>query len=307
MVTVIQKSRNGFLFQDLYCLNIILGLLLNQELKSFRVDYTFDESANRSVDLKIIDRSDAVSIYEIKTGDSYKKNKDDCIIESICTLYLYSLKEASTNLRIYIVLDKSEGHIVSDYFSYFHESNFRANKKLLGNTTVGKKTDEIMQKMLEYKKNPQSRQKYLGDNPNTKAIKLFLKAVKPKPFDGLLEKIIEENLTYIRQISEKLSLQEIPSHGVSDNGILYELLFCLQRTVGDETINEINEAFYKPFIDNFCRRSLTSLAPTIAGSTDSLKKLKINEIKGLLRSNLGLIEQQAEVSVVQVQEGGPAL
>lgn len=307
MVTVIQKSRSGFLFQDLYCLNVILELLLNQGLKSFIVDYTFDESANRSVDLKLINISNEISIYEVKTGDNYKNNKEDSIIESLCTLYLYSLKEHSTSLTIYIVLDKSQGQIITDYLAFFEQSNQRADTPHLGTTTVGQKMKEVISKMQDYTKHNSS-VKYLGRS-NKEKIKSFLRLVKPKPFDGQIENIIDQNSMCIDKISQKLSLQQAPMHGLSDRGILLDLLFRLQQSVGNEVINEINNPFYKPLIESFCRRKLTQTSAVNNRnlSQDELIKTNTSKIKISLCNSFGLLDQQTVVSAVDVQEGGAAL
>ena len=95
----IRQTRRGYGYQDKYSLFIFLKYLLDKNLKKFFVDRSFGKEGY-SVDIVVIPRSDDIEIiYEIKTGENFKKSIKE-ISHALEVLWNYQKYKSSIKYKI---------------------------------------------------------------------------------------------------------------------------------------------------------------------------------------------------------------
>ncbi len=84
-------SRAGYVFQDKVALYLLLIHFRQRDLKEFYIDYSLS-SNQKSLDVRIITAKALEKIYEIKSGNTFKKSEDE-ILDAINDLHSYCYKE----------------------------------------------------------------------------------------------------------------------------------------------------------------------------------------------------------------------
>lgn len=74
-MATIFATRRGFLYQDRYAVLTFLRYFQSKEIVEFYVDFTFDESGRKSVDIKIVLVDGTTIVYEVKSGEDFKQDK----------------------------------------------------------------------------------------------------------------------------------------------------------------------------------------------------------------------------------------
>lgn len=99
----IAASRRGWGYQDKYALLLLLKFLLDDNLKEFFVDKTFDIKDNLSLDVVIVIKkpSDIKFVYEIKTGKHFKGDYKE-MGKALKTLFKYS--KTNKNVELYLII-----------------------------------------------------------------------------------------------------------------------------------------------------------------------------------------------------------
>lgn len=87
MSSVIEKTRKGYRYQDKLALFELLKGIREDNIEEFYLDYPFNDSL--SLDIKSVDISNNVRIYEIKSGRVSFADNDVKIYEAITSLYEY--------------------------------------------------------------------------------------------------------------------------------------------------------------------------------------------------------------------------
>lgn len=72
-VSTIFSTRKGFLYQDRYAVLAYLNHFQQKNVKAFYVDYPL--ANQKSLDIRIFTFEDKESIYEVKSGEEFKKDK----------------------------------------------------------------------------------------------------------------------------------------------------------------------------------------------------------------------------------------
>lgn len=98
---VINRTRNGFIYQDKYALLEILRFLGDGSLQEVYVELEYG-TKNQSLDIKLVRSSGEETIYEIKTGDNFKDDKNSKIKNAILGLFDYFKQNKS---HIILVID----------------------------------------------------------------------------------------------------------------------------------------------------------------------------------------------------------
>ncbi len=134
----INKSRIGYAYQYKYALLIILKFMLAGRLKSARIDLPFSSGKfiNLSLDINLeLMNPNEYNIYEIKTGDDFKKDKIEELKKTLRNIYLYE-KTINLDCKKYIVISPEvESRLLEHWNDFkFIKSN---NRKNLHNETQG--------------------------------------------------------------------------------------------------------------------------------------------------------------------------
>lgn len=74
-MSTIFATRRGFLYQDVYAVLEFLKLFQSKKLTEFYVDFSYDSSSQRSVDIKVVLTDGSTKVIEVKSGQSFKQDK----------------------------------------------------------------------------------------------------------------------------------------------------------------------------------------------------------------------------------------
>ncbi len=86
-IHLIEKTRKGFLYQDKYALlKFIEKLLSDEKLAEFYVDYP--NGSRKSIDI-FLKSAQSEEVYEIKTGEIFKKDKNKLLGKELVDFYYF--------------------------------------------------------------------------------------------------------------------------------------------------------------------------------------------------------------------------
>lgn len=244
--SIIYKSRQGYAYQDKYALVKFLEYFQTGRLVDFYVDYPFGK--NNSLDiLAVFVNPNEKIIFEIKTGDNFKSNKNKYLKKELEILYNYS-KENSLVSRIVLTIDPvwHPNHLKN--WSDLEMIKERKSGNI-GNETYSQLLNRVYKNLGDYAK-------------NRKEFKDFVKKVE---FDigNSNKKMIKEGRTNLEKMIIG-QLNEI-SVGLKINVfeseypvwiIAQELLEVIKQNAGTGSeINLLNE-FKGVLIRALCRRNV---------------------------------------------------
>lgn len=86
-------SRAGYIFQDKVALYLLLIHFKQRDLKEFYIDYSLSLD-QKSLDVRIVTAKSIEKVYEIKSGNTFKKSEDE-ILDAISDLHSYCYKKES--------------------------------------------------------------------------------------------------------------------------------------------------------------------------------------------------------------------
>ena len=123
----INKSRVGYAYQYKYALLIMLKFMLSGRLKDIGIDLPFSSGSliNLSLDIRLeLINPDGVNIYEVKTGDNFKKDKIEELKKTLKNLYLYEESVGSACNKFIIISPDIESELLEHWNDFlFIKSN----------------------------------------------------------------------------------------------------------------------------------------------------------------------------------------
>jgi len=287
----INKSRIGYAYQYKYALLIILKFMLAGRLKSAKINepFSLNEFINLSLDIKLeLMNPDEVYIYEIKTGDDFKKDKIEELKKTLRNLYLYEKNINICCKKFIIISPEVKSGILEHWNDFlFITSNRREN--------LHKETQKDVQNRVFQNFGFWS----LGIKQKDfiKFIKQITFEVGPKySKDSDLDKLtdLEDQIkSEVDNFSIKLSLNssdiEIPSWTVA-----LELLEVLNQC--SENNKEVVEDLFEKLNECFYRKRLLKEARYKKDKSKILDEVK-DEIKNEL-TNITKINYESKISLI---------
>ncbi len=97
----ITLSRRGYAYQDKYALLKLLKFLCNGRVKEFHVDFPFGNKGNSLDILIVLQKPEEKYVYEIKTGEKFKRDKYKEVSEALISLYYYQTQK---KCKVYLII-----------------------------------------------------------------------------------------------------------------------------------------------------------------------------------------------------------
>jgi hypothetical protein len=116
-------TRRGFLYQDRFAVLQFLKYFQSKEIVEFYIDYTFDQSCRRSVDVIIVLTNGIKFIFEVKSGQDFKhdkRKKDSSEVRDAFNQFLeYTAAKGPSNMS-FVMTPELRGK-VTQYWQYLTE------------------------------------------------------------------------------------------------------------------------------------------------------------------------------------------
>jgi len=115
-MSIISATRRGFLYQDRFAVAKYLEQLQGKNLKQFYIDYPV--MTRKSLDILHVDISDRTIIYEVKSGEEFKKDKRKKESSEVRDAFV-NLKEYGDTVsgcRMNIVIRKGFQNSITSYW-----------------------------------------------------------------------------------------------------------------------------------------------------------------------------------------------
>lgn len=110
----INKARFGFAYQYKFALYSIFQKINQGTIAKAFVDYFFGNNGY-SIDLVITDNTDKSFAYEIKTGETFINDRNNCFEEALKNLFTF---ERDNNCKLYVVIPVNKGNEESSKLPY---------------------------------------------------------------------------------------------------------------------------------------------------------------------------------------------
>ena len=128
----INKSRFGYDYQYKYALLTILKSMLAGRLKRAWVDYPFSSGGNinLSLDIRIeLMNPNEYCIYEVKTGDNFKRDNIEGLKGVLRSLYHYTQGNKKISYKVFIIISPDAESMIYEYWNDFQfiQTGGRAN------------------------------------------------------------------------------------------------------------------------------------------------------------------------------------
>ena len=115
----ISATRRGFLYQDRVAIVLYLQEFISKNVKKFYID--FPSKGKKSLDIKHLDKNENEIIYEIKSGEEFKKdkkNKESSVVrDAFLNLKEYSDDFPEKNCKLILIIRKGFQNNISEYWT----------------------------------------------------------------------------------------------------------------------------------------------------------------------------------------------
>ncbi len=116
-MSIIRATRRGFLYQDRVAVSIYLDELQKGNIKEYYND--FPHLSRKSLDIKHVDANNCEIIYEVKSGEEFKKDKKSKDSSEIRDAFL-NFKEyldSNSDSKLYLIIRKPFKNEISNYWN----------------------------------------------------------------------------------------------------------------------------------------------------------------------------------------------
>jgi len=297
----INKSRLGFNYQYKFALLEILKYALRGRLREAYVDYGFAYKRERSLSVDILLKfEDKIHIYEVKTGEEFKKDPIEELRQVFKTLFLYEKYERAMGLRgacaRFLIISPEAESKIHDHWSDFEFLKSNRRKK-----NSGENKDQVYHRVIE-------QFNLLKLSKAERAIRKFIRSIKfevgpnYKKEDGddnssELEELIDAKINRLcikmRAIGSSV---EIPNHIIA-----LELLGAINDSV--EYNKDCYSKLWLVLLDALSRRKLLTKATYSDGNKECILEEILQETKANLVSITKFNAEENKAGVTSVPEG----
>lgn len=245
----INKSRQGFSYQYKFGLLEILKFMISGRLKKAYIDYPYDSEhqINTSIDINIeLQNPSIFYIYEVKTGENFKKNKIEELKKVITNLIQFENIQNLQGKKFIVISPDVEGRIFEYWTDFlFIQSNNRKNFK---NETQNEVTERVF---TQFSETNLEKQEFIRFIKNIK-FEIGPKYQIHSQYDThseLEDLLIAEINNMCSYLSIRGSEIEIPSWTIITE-LLEEISKCIEKNL------ELSEYIFKILVSAFSRRRL---------------------------------------------------